>query len=117
MTNIYCFDIDHTIEVSAGPVKVSDMLELRKQNHVIGLCGNWAVFVHSVRNWHHLISLIGPGLSSKAEWLHMIKINMPKYDRYIMVGNNAPDQSQDKQAADAAGWEFIKESDFASGVR
>jgi hypothetical protein len=40
-------------------------------------------------------------------------------DDYVMVGNikGVSGASDDKGAANLAGWRFIKESDFAAGVR
>jgi hypothetical protein len=41
---VYAFDVDETLEVSNGPVKLLDLAKLREQGHIVGLCGNWAAF-------------------------------------------------------------------------
>ncbi len=38
---VYAFDVDDTLEVSEGPVKLSDLVDLREHGHIVGLCGNW----------------------------------------------------------------------------
>lgn len=56
----------------------------------------------------------------KEVWLRVFKETaFPLADDYIMVGNiiGISGSSDDKGAADRAGWRFIKESDFADGVR
>ena len=40
---VYAFDVDETLEVSKGPVKLSDLVKLREHGHIVGLCGNWAM--------------------------------------------------------------------------
>lgn len=37
---VYAFDVDETLEVSKGPVKLSDLVTLREHGHIVGLCGN-----------------------------------------------------------------------------
>jgi hypothetical protein len=111
--NLYMFDVDETLEVSGGPVKWSQLSELKKKGHIIGLCGNWAVVTMHVKGWHRLISLVGTFGSRKHEFLANIKKNVPA-DRYIMVGNVDPSNTpySDKEEALLAGWEFIEEKNF-----
>jgi len=40
---VYAFDVDETLEVSKGPVKLFDLVKLRAHGHIVGLCGNWAM--------------------------------------------------------------------------
>jgi hypothetical protein len=60
---VYAFDVDETLEVSKGPVKLFDLVKLREHGHIVGLCGNWAmVTLHirtgttSARSWGHAAS-------------------------------------------------------------
>ena len=116
--NIYAFDIDETLEVSRGPIKIHQLIELKRQGHVVGLCGNWAVVIQAVRGWENLISFIGPMEMSKAGFLNQLKTFI-RADDYIMVGNipGISGVSDDQNAAQQAGWRFIKESDFDEGAR
>ena len=57
---VYAFDVDETLEVSNGPVKLFDLVKLRKQGHIVGLCGNWAMVTLHCPDWHHICSFAGP---------------------------------------------------------
>ena len=59
---LYAFDVDDTLEISNGPVRLADMQALRNSGHIIGLCGNWGLFTRSVGNWYEHVSFIGPML-------------------------------------------------------
>lgn len=115
---IYAFDVDETIEISGGPVTLKSMMDLRLEGHVVGLCGNWAVFVQRVEGWHHLISFHNAGTPNKETHLANLKAYTPA-EEYIMVGNilGVTGASDDKGAAERAGWKFISEREFAEGVR
>jgi hypothetical protein len=116
---VFAFDVDDTLEVSNGPVTVSALRELVGQGHVVGLCGNWAVFVQAVADWHRIISFLGPLGISKAEFLVQLRLHVPASD-YIMVGNDPATgrgSSLDRSAAEEAAWRFILERDFATGAR
>jgi len=116
--NLYLFDVDETLEISGGPIKIQQLINLKKEGHIIGLCGNWAVFVNRVGGWHHLISLFGPqGWPRKHMFMIVCRQVIPA-DRYIMVGNVNPSNApySDKEEAELAGWEFIEERDFKAGV-
>lgn len=136
---VYAFDIDETIEVSNGPVTLGMMQELKSQGHIVGLCGNWALFVQRVQGWHHLISFVNcappmfldrlneqnkPVRVDKAFFLQELARYIPA-DEYVMVGNIKGQKnklgivcgSEDDEGARIAGWRFIKEDDFAEGVR
>ena len=116
---VYAFDVDETLEVSGGPIPIADVMSLVwVDGHIAGLCGNWAVVTLRVPNWHRLFSFLGPHLTGKAEYLVQMKAYVPA-DEHIMVGNilGVSGASDDKGAAEVAGWRFIKESDFAGGSR
>ena len=110
---VYAFDIDDTLDVSDGPIAVDLLRELRNRGYIIGLCGNWAVFVQAVPDWHEFISFIGPMSMTKEEFLTQIKSYIP-CSRYVLVGNikGVSGASDDEGAARKANWEFVKESEF-----
>lgn len=117
---VYAFDVDETLEVSGGPVRLSSLVSLREEGHCLGLCGNFAVVTLQVNGWHNLFSFLGQMNMSKADFLATIKHYVPAED-YIMVGNDhsrkehaSPD---DATWARLAGWRFINEDAFASGER
>lgn len=134
MPKVYAFDVDECLEISNGPVKLQSMMDLRNEGHIVGLCGNLTKFCCEVSGWQHLISFtmnfdtfraLG-GLLAKEVYLQAFKeVNYPIADEYIMVGNvfGAKNSlgftcgSHDSTAAERAGWRFIKEDDFAAGVR
>jgi len=37
---VYAFDVDEPLEVSKGPPKLVDLVNLREHGHIVGLCGN-----------------------------------------------------------------------------
>lgn len=114
----YAFDVDETLEVSEGPVKVNDLIELFNQGHIIGLCGNWAVFCHAVPGWHALISFIGPMEMPKDAFLRQLRVFLP-VEEVVMVGNiqGVSGASDDAGAAERAEVRFISEKAFAEGER
>ena len=99
------------------------MMDLRNEGHIVGVCGNMHVFCR-VQGWHHLVSFLGQSYLSKDVFLYGLKINIPAED-YVMVGNVFGElnslgfvcQSKDSEAAEKAGWKFIKEDAFALGAR
>ena len=115
---LYAFDVDETLEVSGGPILMERPAELHNLGHVVGLCGNWAVVVRGIPAWFQFISFLGPMEITKADFLRQLKTYIPS-DEYIMVGNvlGVSGQSDDKGAADEAGWRFIQEQAFADGER
>lgn len=134
MPKLFSFDVDETLEISNGPVKLQDLVDLRVQGHTVGLCGNWGVFCNRVAGWQHLVSFVncclvvtdqtGKVWGDKAWFLSEIKKYMPA-EEYIHVGNrlgrtNALGHvcgSNDEEAAKQAGFRFILEDDFANGAR
>jgi hypothetical protein len=119
LRNVYAFDVDETLEVSDGPVAIEALRTLRDEGHVVGLCGNWAVVVRAVPEWHRVVSFLGPFQAPKADFLVQLRLHIPAID-YVMVGNDPRTgwgNSEDRAAAEEAGWRFIREVDFAAGVR
>jgi hypothetical protein len=124
MPKVFAFDVDETLEISNGPVTLQSMMDLRIEGHVVGLCGNWQLFCSKVNGWHHLISFINLGLP-KDVWLLHFREQLPSYEEYILVGNIFGEKnslgftcgSYDSVAAANSGWRFIREDDFAAGVR
>ena len=94
---IYAFGCDHTLEISSGPVTLDSIVELRKEGHIVGICGNWAAVAQCVVGWHNLFSFIGPMEIPKALFLNQISTFI-RAESYTMVGN-------------------IQESSFGAGER
>lgn len=118
MPKVWAFDVDETLEISCGPVKIQDLVDLRNAGEIVGLCGNWGLFCARIPNWHQLISFINLGLP-KAVWLRHFREVLPRYDDYILVGNimGVSGASDDQGQAMLANWRFIQEADFAKGIR
>jgi hypothetical protein len=116
-TKVYAFDVDETLEVSGGPVTLKALMDLRIEGHIVGICGNWGVFVQRCPGWQHLVSFLNV-LGDKPTFLSHLKAYVPA-SQFIMVGNilGVSGGSDDQGAAKSAGWRFIKESDFAAGMR
>lgn len=123
--NVYAFDVDHTLEVSAGPVTLDALMQLRAEGHIVGLCGNWGLIALRVPGWHRLFSFVGPLAMTKADFLAQIKTYVrvagdggPVGD-WVMVGNDPLiyGASEDKVQAALAGWRFLREEEFAGGRR
>jgi hypothetical protein len=115
---IYAFDVDDTLEVSAGPVTIASVASLKNEGNIVGLNGNWAEAVRHLPSWHQLFSFIGPMEMTKHAFLIQLKTYIPA-NEYLMVGNilGVSGASDDQGAAKLAGWRFIKESEFAAGER
>ena len=120
MKIVYAFDVDETLEVSNGPIKIQDMKDLKSWGHIVGICGNWSYFVSKVPDWHTFCSFIGhyyiPRTESwvmKSDFLLQIKNHVPA-DAYVMVGNDPAHygHSDDIGAAREANWIFIREDQF-----
>ena len=109
--NIYLFDVDGTLEISNGPVKLAQVINLRHAGHIVGLCGNWGFFINFCPGWENFLNLIGPIGTSKALYMAQLKMYV-RAERYVLVGNSPPD---DIEARDA-GWEFVHERDFKEGL-
>ena len=84
--NIYAFDVDETLDVSAGPVSIASIDEVKRRGDIVGLNGNWAVVVQTVPLWHRIFSFIGPMEMSKEIFLKQLKTYI-RADDYVMVGN------------------------------
>jgi hypothetical protein len=77
------------------------------------------VLVRAVPDWHRIVSFLGPFSVTKADFLIQLRVHVAASD-YVMVGNDPTTglgSSLDKDAAEQAGWRFIRELDFAAGAR
>lgn len=119
----YAFDVDHTLEISYGPVTLQMLKNLREEGHIVGICGNMNV-ICAVPGWHKFISFLGQSFLDKPTFLHGLRLNI-RADDYIMVGGRlgrvnmlgVVTASDDEGSARVAGWRFILEDDFARGMR
>ena len=116
--NLYAFDVDDTLEISNGPVRLADLRALRESGHIVGLCGNWGLVTRNVPDWHERVSFIGPVSGSKADFLIQLRTYVSA-QRYVMVGNDPRiwGASDDVTASREADFKFIREVEFASGAR
>jgi hypothetical protein len=115
---VYAFDVDETLEISGGPIRMAQVEELRTRGHVIGICGNLAPVLLKLKEWPNVFSFIGPIGLPKEDFLRRLRQVLPAED-HVMVGNvlGVSGASDDKGAAERSGWRFIKESAFAIGDR
>ena len=136
MSKVYAFDVDETMYCSNGPVTLDMLVTLRKEGHIVGLCGNWGLFCQVVPNWQDYVSFINctPAVFDQptyGDW-NLAKVWFMQHFRqyiraeeYILVGNIKGELnslgvvcgSEDNKFAAMAGWRFIKEDDFSRGVR
>ena len=93
------------------------MVKLAQDGHIVGLIGNWGVFVQQVGGWQRLVSFFNLGVP-KAEYMVHFARYVPA-EEYVMVGNilGVSGSSDDQGEAARAGWRFIREADFAAGIR
>lgn len=119
MRKVYAFDVDETLEISGGPVTLADMMALKQEGHIVGICGNWKVFVDTAGPIRNLMAFMNttPG-QPKEDFLRALRAQF-KAQEYVMVGNipGVSGVSDDVGAARKSGWKFIRESDFAAGAR
>jgi hypothetical protein len=115
---LYAFDVDDTLDISNGPVRLSDLRKLRDSGHIVGLCGNWGLVTLNVPDWHERVSFIGPVSGSKADFLIQLRTYV-RAEAYVMVGNDPRiwGVSDDATASREAGFQFIREVEFAKGLR
>jgi hypothetical protein len=123
MKTLWMFDVDETLEISSGPVLLKDLVALRNQGDILGLCGNWAHVCRSILNWYDLFSIVGQIAVPKVVHLQQCKMYIPA-DRFVFVGNDHSrpraggyGSPNDALTAAQAGWDFINETDFAAGAR
>src|SRR5215469_6958169 len=113
---------------------------------ICGIVGNWINLPGLIPDWREFLQFLLPPIPSsgpKAFWLAWVRAQYPGYRHYVMVGNDPRthatrpaywDQqwpgtlpivhvpgdhllSDDYRAAQEAGFEFIREDDWARGVR
>lgn len=112
---LIAFDVDETLEISNGPISIESIRTLYNEGYIVGVCGNWKKFVAEVKDWNKYVSFIGQfyGIQSKSHFLSNLKNSIPA-TRFIMVGNDPAHygNSNDIEAANEAGYEFIREDLF-----
>lgn len=113
---------------------------------ICGIVGNWVNLPSLIPDWREFLRFLLPPVPSsshKAFWLAWLKAQYPGYQHYVMVGNDPSSHdrrpaywnqqwpgtlpvthvpgdrllSNDIGAASEAGWEFIREDDWAAGRR
>lgn len=127
MTTVFAFDVDETLEVAGGPVKIADIAALKAEGHIVGLCGNWALATSRIVGWQTLFAFVGQGAVAKDAFLGELKKGMTYADgpeAFVFVGNDHEKPKEgswqspnDAAFAAAAGWEFVDETAFANGAR
>jgi hypothetical protein len=116
--NIYMFDVDETLEIPGGPVKMLQLYNLNKiGKHYVGLCGNWLAVTNVVQNWSEFIQFLSIDARCKHTYLAEVKRCFPA-EHYVFVGNERPTGTlvSDRLEAIQAGWEFIEARDFREGI-
>lgn len=131
---------------TAGPVTIASIRQEVAQGAIAGIVGNWMGVPSVLPDWREIFSfLLPPAISNspKSFWLAWLKVQYPDRSRYVVVGNdphgheNRPGywddlypgtlpvqhvpgdhlQSNDITAAAQAGFQFIREDDWAKGRR
>lgn len=112
---VFAFDVDETLTISNGSIAVENIKALYDAGYVVGICGNWSLFVKIVPEWNKMVSFIGQfyGYTSKTVFLSQLKDAIVA-DEYVMIGNDPAHfgNSNDIQAANEAGWQFVREDQF-----
>ena len=134
-STVWAFDVDDSLNFQGaphpGPIPIYQVIELRNQGMPTGICGNFLNLLKYFPDaWKYFsffqpTELQGTSVLAHHQYKHLALIRIAKImpaKRYIMVGNKMGDPnvrpgSQDDVQARLAKWEFIKESDFAKGVR
>ena len=115
MKRVFAFDVDETLDISRGPINHQVIKILYERDNIVGICGNWSHFVRTIPDWDKMVSFIGQfyGYTSKEVFLSQLKDAIVA-DEYIMVGNDPAHygNSNDIEAAQLAGWKFIREDEF-----
>lgn len=134
MQGCYAFDVDNTLKLGPhpGPIEVSELKKLMDQGQIVGLCGNFVVAIKYWPEWYKVVSFLGghtPIDNYKPAFLQTlmtgIRMGDPQVTTFTMVGNTRADalagivlpSSNDDGYARLAGWRFVKEEQFAAGIR
>ena len=109
---VYAFDVDETLEVSRGTVKLVDLVKLREHGHIVGLCGNWAMVTLHHPGWHHFCSFVGPCGIEKHDFLRQLRQYIPAQTTCWSANIfGVPGPATTRARRSAPGWRFIQESD------
>ena len=118
--NVYAFDVDETLVLGdpPGPITIEQLMWLKAQGNIVGICGNYGAIFRKLHGWQNLFSFWNYGWS-KGEVLIGIRQSFflagvsSTIDAFILVGNEG---MGDKQAAIDAGWTFVEEKNFKEGL-
>lgn len=128
---VYAFDVDDCLSFNGakypGAVSLNDVMKLRNQGIITGICGNYNAIIPFLKDWYQYFSFFGPywpGItklnrtSNKNKQLSQLK-ELIRAEKYVMVGNKRGDPlanpgSQDDVQARLAGWEFKPQDTFGS---
>lgn len=110
MTNVLAsklvaFDVDGTLEVSAGPIPLDALNQLRRQGTIVYIVGNYGKLAQTTKEFAD--GNIG---RSKAESLKLLAERHPNTVKIYVA-----DTSQDETEAKTANWQFIYARDFKLG--
>ena len=98
---VYVFDVDGTLEISEGPVKLEVLRKLKGYVFIIGNYGKLAETTTEFPNGN-------PEGLLKVEALKRLGSKFAPQEKKIYVG----DLPSDKEAAEKAGWNFCYAKDF-----
>lgn len=113
---VIAFDVDRILNISNGPIDIENMKLLKDAGYIVGICGDWSLFVRLVDNWNDYVSFIGQWQQAgqtKTEFLKEFKQYI-KADCYVLIGHDPThyDYSYDIKAVKEAGWGFIRKDHF-----
>lgn len=131
---------------TAGPVTFASVRAAAAQGNVCGAMGNWVNLPSLIPDWREFLQFLlppNPHDQPKAFWLAWVRQQYPGREHYVMVGNDPRSHrtrpaywqelypgslpvhhvpgdhllSDDISHAAQAGWEFVREDDWAAGRR
>lgn len=131
---------------TSGPVTIASVRAVAAAGNVCGIVGNWVNLPSVVPDWREFLQFLLPPVpssSDKAFWLAWLRAQYPGRSHYVMVGNDPSSHttrpayfdrdwlgtlpvrhvpgdhlvSNDISAAAQSGFEFLKEDQWAAGMR
>jgi len=100
---LYAFDVDGTLEVSEGPIKLGVLRNLIAQGHPVYIVGNYGKLSQTTLEFPN-----GNLFSTKESSLKILSERHPEQTQKIYIG----DVETDKTSAESAGWQFVFAKDF-----
>lgn len=98
---IIAFDVDGTLEISGGSIKLKRLRELKEAGAIVGIVGNWRKAIQHI--WG--LDFYQEGIPNKAEILKALGEGKALK---IYVA----DLESDREQAEKAGWIFIHHKAF-----